>query len=544
MPAASELHSLCSVSRLLSCHFPEVASPFHSFHNDAPPRLLLPNCFIIHAKKSPCNRPSLAVQSASAARRHLKTKHNYFAVAAEDSHSSSQAPQLNYCRTSPDLEHGNTESDSNLSNITRRNFGARALSYVALLPVTLDFSGCCADFLLTSYLPEHVISVLNVCFCTMSEINHETYCKLQLKILKNQALGDPTLRIEDVTPPITPAGKLQPIEERTIDLFEKTTYSVVNVFDASLRPQLKQTGMVEIPEGNGSGIVWDTQGHIVTNYHVIGSALSNNPAYGQAVARVTLLNVDGSQKAYAAILVGADKTKDLAVLKIDCPPEVLRPVTLGQSSKLRVGQRCLAIGNPFGFDHTLTVGVISGLNRDISTQVGGIISGSIQTDAAINPGNSGGPLVDSSGNVIGINTAIFTRSGTSAGVSFAIPVDVVAKTVPQLIMFGKVLRPGLNVQLAPDSVAKQLNVKNGALVLSAPETSAAGKAGLLPTKRGLAGNIILGDVIVAINNVPIKTSLELSKILDDYQVGDQVFLKVERDNNLTELSFRLEESNQ
>ncbi|KAJ7563230.1 hypothetical protein O6H91_03G101900 [Diphasiastrum complanatum] len=302
--------------------------------------------------------------------------------------------------------------------------------------------------------------------------------------------------------------------------------------------------MVEIPEGNGSGIVWDTQGHIVTNYHVIGSALSNNPAYGQAVARVTLLNVDGSQKAYAAILVGADKTKDLAVLKIDCPPEVLRPVTLGQSSKLRVGQRCLAIGNPFGFDHTLTVGVISGLNRDISTQVGGIISGSIQTDAAINPGNSGGPLVDSSGNVIGINTAIFTRSGTSAGVSFAIPVDVVAKTVPQLIMFGKVLRPGLNVQLAPDSVAKQLNVKNGALVLSAPETSAAGKAGLLPTKRGLAGNIILGDVIVAINNVPIKTSLELSKILDDYQVGDQVFLKVERDNNLTELSFRLEESNQ
>ncbi|KAJ7563228.1 hypothetical protein O6H91_03G101900 [Diphasiastrum complanatum] len=500
MPAASELHSLCSVSRLLSCHFPEVASPFHSFHNDAPPRLLLPNCFIIHAKKSPCNRPSLAVQSASAARRHLKTKHNYFAVAAEDSHSSSQAPQLNYCRTSPDLEHGNTESDSNLSNITRRNFGARALSYVALLPVTLDFSA--------------------------------------------KALGDPTLRIEDVTPPITPAGKLQPIEERTIDLFEKTTYSVVNVFDASLRPQLKQTGMVEIPEGNGSGIVWDTQGHIVTNYHVIGSALSNNPAYGQAVARVTLLNVDGSQKAYAAILVGADKTKDLAVLKIDCPPEVLRPVTLGQSSKLRVGQRCLAIGNPFGFDHTLTVGVISGLNRDISTQVGGIISGSIQTDAAINPGNSGGPLVDSSGNVIGINTAIFTRSGTSAGVSFAIPVDVVAKTVPQLIMFGKVLRPGLNVQLAPDSVAKQLNVKNGALVLSAPETSAAGKAGLLPTKRGLAGNIILGDVIVAINNVPIKTSLELSKILDDYQVGDQVFLKVERDNNLTELSFRLEESNQ
>ncbi|KAI5074422.1 hypothetical protein GOP47_0010383 [Adiantum capillus-veneris] len=239
---------------------------------------------------------------------------------------------------------------------------------------------------------------------------------------------------------------------------------------------------------------------------VIGSALSKGLASGQVVARTVILTGDGTRKTYDARLIGADKTKDLAVLKIMAPAELLQPVVVGQSSKLKVGQRCLAIGNPFGFDHTLTVGVVSGLNRDIYSQTGVVIEGGIQTDAAINPGNSGGPLLDSRGDLIGINTAIFTRTGTSAGVGFAIPADLVSKAVSHLISFGKVRRPSLNVQLAPDLVARQLNVRAGALVVS------------------------------------VKNAAELTRVLDNFQVGDKVSLQVERNNEKFELSAILEEN--
>ncbi|KAK1309330.1 hypothetical protein QJS10_CPA09g01470 [Acorus calamus] len=201
------------------------------------------------------------------------------------------------------------------------------------------------------------------------------------------ALGDPSVTIEDVTPPIAPSGRLFPSEERTAELFEENTYSVVNIFDVTLRPQLNVTGVVEIPEGNGSGVVWDQEGHIVTNYHVVGNALSRNPSPGQVVARVNILASEGVQKNFEGRLVGADRTKDLAVLKVEAPSDLLRPIKVGQSYALRVGQQCLAIGNPFGFDHTLTVGVISGLNREILSQTGVTIGGGVQTDAAINPGN-------------------------------------------------------------------------------------------------------------------------------------------------------------
>ncbi|KAF6136660.1 hypothetical protein GIB67_016116 [Kingdonia uniflora] len=237
------------------------------------------------------------------------------------------------------------------------------------------------------------------------------------------ALGDPSVTIEEVTPHVFPSGPLFPYEERVVKLFEKNTYSVVNIFDVTLRPQLNVTGVVEIPEGNGTGVVWDGQGHIVTNYHacyltspyppciVVGNALSRNPSPGQVVARVNILTSEGVQKNFEGKLVGADRDKDLAVLKVEASEDLLRPISVGQSSALRVGQQCLAIGNPFGFDHTLTVGVVSGLNRDIFSRTGVTIGGGIQTDAAINPGNSGGPLLDSKGNLIGINTAIFTQTG-------------------------------------------------------------------------------------------------------------------------------------
>ncbi|KAJ9683681.1 hypothetical protein PVL29_019312 [Vitis rotundifolia] len=361
------------------------------------------------------------------------------------------------------------------------------------------------------------------------------------RYLAAHALGDPSVTIEEVTPPVSPSGPLFPTEARIVQLFERNTYSVVNIFDVTLRPQLNVTGAVEVPEGNGSGVVWDEQGHIVTNYHVIGNALSRNSKPGQVVARVNILASDGVQKNFEGKLIGADRTKDLAVLKVEASEDLLRPMKVGQSSYLRVGQQCLAIGNPFGFDHTLTVGVISGLNRDIFSQTGVTIGGGIQTDAAINPGNSGGPLLDSKGNLIGINTAIFTQTGTSAGVGFAIPSSTVLKIVPQLIQYGKVVRAGLNADIAPDLVANQLSVRNGALVLLVPGDSLAAKAGLLPTTRGFAGNIVLGDIIVAVDNKPVRSKAELYKALDDYSVGDKVLFKIQRGTDILELPIVLEE---
>ncbi|KAG4128341.1 hypothetical protein ERO13_D09G015600v2 [Gossypium hirsutum] len=361
------------------------------------------------------------------------------------------------------------------------------------------------------------------------------------RYLSAQALGDPSVAVEDVTPPVFPSGALFPSEERTVLLFEKNTYSVVNIFDVTLRPQLNVTGAVEIPEGNGSGVVWDEQGHIVTNYHVIGNSLSRNPSPGQVVARVNILASDGVQKNFEGKLIGADRSKDLAVLKVEASEDLLRPIKVGQSSYLRVGQQCLAIGNPFGFDHTLTVGVISGLNRDIFSQTGVTIGGGIQTDAAINPGNSGGPLLDSKGNLIGINTAIFTQTGTSAGVGFAIPSSTVLKIVPQLIQFGKVVRAGLNIEIAPDLIANQLNVRKGALILQVPSNGLAAKAGLLPTTRGFAGNLILGDIILAVDNKLVKNKAELNKALDEYNVGDKVMFKIRRGSENMELPVILEE---
>ncbi|CAN8233116.1 unnamed protein product [Cochlearia groenlandica] len=362
------------------------------------------------------------------------------------------------------------------------------------------------------------------------------------RYLSALALGDPSVTaVEVVTPTVYPSGPLFPTEGRIVQLFEKNTYSVVNIFDVTLRPQLKMTGVVEIPEGNGSGVVWDEQGYIVTNYHVIGNALSRNPNPGDVVGRVNILTSDGVQKNFEGKLVGADRAKDLAVLKVEAPETLLKPIKVGQSNSLKVGQQCLAIGNPFGFDHTLTVGVISGLNRDIFSQTGVTIGGGIQTDAAINPGNSGGPLLDSKGNLIGINTAIFTQTGTSAGVGFAIPSTTVLKIVPQLIEFSKVLRAGINIELAPDSVANQLNVRNGALVLQVPGNSLAEKAGLHPTSRGFAGNIVLGDVIVEVDDKPVKNKGELMKILDEYSVGDNVKLKIMRGSQDLVLKISLEE---
>ena len=290
-----------------------------------------------------------------------------------------------------------------------------------------------------------------------------------------------------------------------------------------------------MPEGNGTGIVWNDEGDIVTNYHVLGGVLgaastSRAGTSGRriaSVARVTLLGGDGKNHEYVAELVGADRAKDIAVLRIAAPKELLRPLPRGASSSVRVGQTVLAIGNPFGFDHTLTTGVVSGLDRTVQSAVGSLISGGIQTDAAINPGNSGGPLLNSTGQLIGLNTAIFTPTGLSSGVGFAIPVDTVARVVPQLIEFGRVVRPSLNVTLAPESIASQLRVKGGALVQAVVPGSAAANAGLLPTRRGLGG-IVTGDIIVGVDDDPVRSPAELADLVERRAIGDEITLHVVR----------------
>jgi len=282
----------------------------------------------------------------------------------------------------------------------------------------------------------------------------------------------------------------------------------------------------EVPEGTGSSFVWDEGGHVVTNYHVIK---------GAGAAHVTLAD----HTTLRASLVGAAPDKDLAVLHIDAPKNKLVPIMVGKSSDLQVGQMAYAIGNPFGLDLTLTTGVISALDREIQSVTKRTIKNVIQTDAAINPGNSGGPLLDSAGRLIGINTAIYSPSGSSAGIGFALPVDEVNRVVPQLIKKGKLERPGLGVRLLADQNARELGVENGAVVLNVYHDGPADKAGLRPTRRTRSGRISLGDVILAIDDKPIEKANDLFDVLEKYKIGDTVTLTILRDEKQTQVQATL-----
>ena len=239
-------------------------------------------------------------------------------------------------------------------------------------------------------------------------------------------------------------------------------------------------------------------------------------------ARVTLAD----QSTWPAQLVGVEPDKDIAVLKIDAPKHLLPPIPLGTSSDLQVGQKVFAIGNPFGFDQTLTTGVISGLGREIESATRRPIQGVIQTDAAINPGNSGGPLLDSAGRLIGINTAIYSPSGAYAGVGFAVPVDVVNRIVPQIVRGEKLKKPGLGIQLA--EIRRQPLGLEGVLILDVTPGSAADKAGLRPTVQDSFGRLILGDLIVAADGKPIRNANDLFRVLDSHEVGDKLTLTIVR----------------
>ena len=323
---------------------------------------------------------------------------------------------------------------------------------------------------------------------------------------------------------IAPRGALAPQEETTIALFEARRGSVVSITTEGrvLDPWSRRA--VDVPHGTGSGFVWDDRGHIVTNNHVIA---------GASGARVRL--VDG--RVLDADLVGTAPKQDLAVLRVDAGLDTLPPLPLGESDTLRVGQSVFAIGNPFGLDWTLTTGIVSALDREIPTQGGTTIEGLIQTDAAINPGNSGGPLIDSAGRLIGVNTAIFSPSGSSAGIGFAVPVDTVNRVVPQLIETGTYRPPVLGVRHSDriNQLAAMQGVE-GVLVLGVEQGSPAADAGLRPARQDASGRLVPGDIIIGIGDRSVMTSADLRDAIDGYAHGESVSIRLRREGRKIEVT--------
>ncbi len=333
----------------------------------------------------------------------------------------------------------------------------------------------------------------------------------------------------DATPrTVSARGKLADSEQSTIDVFNNASPSVVFISTSQIVRSYWTRDVRKVPKGSGSGFIWDEFGHVVTNYHVIKGASEAN----------IRLN-DG--RTYQASLVGASENHDLAVLKINVAFDLPPAVPVGTSDDLKVGQSVFAIGNPFGLDHTLTSGIVSALNRSVSSDADFIIDNLIQTDAAINPGNSGGPLLDSAGRLIGINTMIYSPSGAYAGIGFAVPVDTVNKVVSQLIAHGEYIRPSLGIAVDNDinqQINEQLGIE-GVVILDVGRNSAAAKASLKAAKLSHYG-IVLGDVIQSINQKKITSVKSYLAELDNYNVGDTVELGILRDNQLLTVTVTLQ----
>lgn len=313
---------------------------------------------------------------------------------------------------------------------------------------------------------------------------------------------------------VAPRGTLAEFEQTTIALFARVSPSVVQV--VTLGEQTNSFGLSEgsnelRAEGTGTGFVWDAAGNVVTNAHVIGKA-----------RRVAIRTATGSF--VAAEVIGSATNYDIAVVRVTGRAAIPAPIPIGSSADLKVGQWVFAVGNPFGLDQTLTTGVISALKRRLPTAAGREISGVIQTDAAINPGNSGGPLLDSAGRVIGVNTAIISPSGTSAGIGFAIPIDVVNRVVPGLIGKGRVPTPGIGIIVGSEELAARAGVEGVIIIRTTPD-SPAERAGL----RGVdMASGVLGDVIVAVNDRAVRRLADLTEILEGLKLPTTVSLTVQR----------------
>lgn len=331
-------------------------------------------------------------------------------------------------------------------------------------------------------------------------------------MLLNRTNPDSAAGAVNTTPAITARGELNRDEQATIDLFRSNSPSVVHV--QTTRRITDGFRLKEIPAGSGTGFVWDAVGHVVTNAHVVGRSRT---------AVVTFYD----NKSVRAKVVGMAANRDLAVLRLEKLRSDVGHLKLGTSRDLQVGQTVHAIGNPFGLDQTLTRGIISALGREIESPEGTRIWDVIQTDAAINPGNSGGPLLDSSGRLIGINTAIYSPSGANSGIGFAIPVDSAVRVVPDLIRYGRFNRPIFGFESAPDHMQSRLKLP-GVLVWNVTPRSPAAAAGFQPTQYSY-GNVILGDIIVAINGQKVRDRTELDKVMDQYRAGETVNVTLLRD---------------
>ena len=297
-------------------------------------------------------------------------------------------------------------------------------------------------------------------------------------------------------------------EKNSTEIFSKASPAVVFVTNTALRRSFFSLNVEEIPRGAGTGFVWDDSGLIVTNFHVIAGA-----------HKLTVTLQDRSE--YDAEVIGLAPEKDLAVLRIEDPPDDLVTLPLGDSSELTVGRKVLAIGNPFGLDTTLTTGIVSALGREIPAPGNRRIRGVIQTDAAINPGNSGGPLLNSLGQLVGVNTAIYSPSGASAGIGFAIPVNTVKEVVPQLISYGRILRPMIGVELASDAWLRRYRIEGVPVVHVYPGLPAA-RAGMTGAYRGPRGEIVLGDIITRVGDTTIRNNSDFLDAMETLQPGDSV----------------------
>ena len=322
------------------------------------------------------------------------------------------------------------------------------------------------------------------------------------------------------------SAELLSVETKTIEIYRKVVPSTVNVSNIKLARNFLY-GEVEVPQGAGSGFVWDDQGHIVTNYHVV---------QGGHTFVVTFHN---DPKQYKATIVGVAPEKDIAVLKLGEKPSKLTPIPVGTSKDLQVGQYSFAIGSPFGLDYTLTTGVISALGRKIDG-IGGVkINNMIQTDASINMGNSGGPLLDSSAALIGMNTVIFSTSGSSAGLGFAVPVDTINSIVPQLIKHGKLTRPGLGIVIVPDSTKQRLQINKGLIVSYIDDKGGAAKAGLKGMTQDKYGRVYLGDIILKVDGKEVNTLDDIYQVLEEKKIGDSVDVEFRRDGNMKNTKIQL-----
>ena len=349
---------------------------------------------------------------------------------------------------------------------------------------------------------------------------------------ESTSVSSPALPAAPATAPVLatpPPGEEFPLragELNNIAIYDAVSPSVVSVANRTLvRGGFFGMQVFEVPQGSGSGFVWDRKGHIISNYHVVHQA-----------SAITVTFADGTS--FDAKIVGTAPDYDIAVLKIDAPADMLVPVHVGSSRELKVGQTVLAIGNPFGLDTTLTVGVVSALGRNITSMTDRRIQDVIQTDAAINPGNSGGPLLNTRGQLIGINTAILSPSGAYAGIGFAVPCDTVARVVPQLIENGKVSRTGIGVQLLPDHVTQRAGLE-GAAILSVVEGSEAAKAGLTGVRR-VYGGMEFGDVVIGVDKTLVASVEDLCAVFDRHQPGETVVLTCRRGNRTREVLVRLQ----